>query len=210
MMILKRKHIVLVVDDDEDLLQLFKDCLQNDNIEVKTANSVLSGIKAVETSPVSLVVLDWTFRFVPSPNEPFQGLPVLTKTLQKNPLIPVIVISSYQTIDVPEIALSHGASSFFRKPLQMNTLKENVNTLLYRFEAASSRFQATSVEQIKSLEDVQYEYVKSVVNLLDGKYGKAAEKLGVTRQTVAKILKERVPETGESEDLPNRVEHLEE
>ena len=188
-----RKHSILIVDDDEALLELLKSAFECTDVEVYTANSVAKGIEAVESLPISLVLLDWTFRpplvgAMPG-GDHFQGKPVLDKCLEKDPLLPVVVMSCYAVIDVAEIALASGAASFLTKPLKLNAAISNIHGLLKRYEAAKTRFRALSIEEVKPLEDVEREYVRSVVELCGGNLSKAAEMLGSTRQTMGKIIK---------------------
>jgi DNA-binding NtrC family response regulator len=190
---LTHKHQILVVEDDEGLLAMLKSAFTCSDIEVHTASSVAAGIEAVDRLPISLVMLDWTF---PCPSaiprgswDPFLGKPVLEACLAKDPLLPVVVMSGYSMIDVAESALTSGAASFLAKPLKLSAADSHVRRLLHRFELAKTRFHATSPGDVRPLKDIERDYVKSVVQLFGGNQRKAAEGLGLTRQTVAKIIK---------------------
>jgi len=187
------KHHILIVEDNEQLLNMLGSVLRTDEIEVHTAISVEKGLEALQSLPISLVLLDWSFRTPGAPAldaDVFHGKPVLDKCREIDPLMPVVVMSSYDTIDVADVALASGATSFISKmPLKVSATQAHIRALLRLYESGRGPGRVNSVADIKPLAEAEREYVQAVVELLDGNQSKAAEKLQITRQTVAKLCK---------------------
>jgi DNA-binding NtrC family response regulator len=197
---LRKKHKVLVVDDDDLVLDYIRTNLEGKDIEVFTAGSVEEGLKAVNTLPLSLVVLDWVFRVMGRRENEAKDSPaaaILDACLKKDPLFPVIVISGNQAIESASAAFAKGAAAFISKDptLRAGPLVANVYSLLHKYEIileqyeiAASRFRANSIEDIRPLDEIEREYVQSVVELV-GSLDAAGDRLGRVRQTLAAIIK---------------------
>lgn len=187
-------HQILVVEDDKLTLTMIADVFDTlAGIKVHQADNVAKALDIIEHIPISLILLDfWNLRGESSLQHDgrFDGKPVLERALAKDALLPVIVMSSWRTeVDIEEVALTNGAVAFLQKPLKMRTLVAQVQSLLHRYEAAKKRFRVTSPSDVRPLSDVEADYVRSVVDLFDRNQSKAAKALGITRQTVANILR---------------------
>ena len=89
-MSLKNKIKVLVVDDDKDLLELFKECLEDLSIEVLTAGNGVEAKKILSsTSGIDGLVTDIT---MPEMN----GAELVTYLRGEDNNIPVFFITGYQ------------------------------------------------------------------------------------------------------------------
>jgi DNA-binding NtrC family response regulator len=186
----EENRAILVVDDDECLLALIKEIFSRTELTVHTASSVADALQKLDEVRVSLVLLDWTFRPTGMPvigQDAFGGKPVLEKCLTIDSYLPVVVMSSYNAVDVLDVAWDNGAVSFVPKPLKVASLVKHVRDLVRRYARTQCRFQLTSIEEIRPLDEIEREYVESVVATV-GTLKEAAKRLGKTRQTLAKIL----------------------
>ncbi len=102
--------------------------------------------------------------------------------------MPVIAISG-MPCDVRTDAVVQKADAFLHKPLSATVLVGQVKQLLERTRREPAIPLPENAEAILPLEKVQAMYIRHVVGLLGGNKSKAAEALGIHRQTVAAALK---------------------
>jgi DNA-binding NtrC family response regulator len=107
---------ILVVEDKESLAQMLKETLELGGYEVIIASDGAEGIKRVKDSRVDVVLTDLK---LPKKN----GLEVLKASNDKNPLVPVIVMTAYGTIETSVNAMKMGAFDFITKPLDTDYLQ---------------------------------------------------------------------------------------
>lgn len=176
---------VLVVEDDEEIRSLYCHHLRLDKVDCVPAGSVNEAISALQNvGHISLVLLDWGLRG----SADASGLEVLRFCRAKYPLMPVIVISG-QTTDIRTDCLEL-ADCFLSKPLSATVLRRQVARWLERLRGTPTPFLPLQEKEIRSLEDVKRDYILHVFRLLDGNAALAATRLGIHRQTVAKVLGE--------------------
>lgn len=107
---------ILVVEDKESLAQMLKETLELEGYEVIVANDGAEGIKRIKDSKVDLVLTDMK---LPKKN----GLAVLKASKGENPLIPVIVMTAFGTVETAVNAMKAGAYDFITKPLDTDYLQ---------------------------------------------------------------------------------------
>lgn len=116
-----RAH-VLVVDDNEKMLQLYRRYLTRGRYQMSTATSACQAQEMLAASPFDAVVLDVMMRGV-------DGWELL-QALRADPRlqdVPVIVCS---VLDEPDLALFLGARAYLRKPLVPEDLLATLQRLL--------------------------------------------------------------------------------
>ncbi|QQE10274.1 response regulator [Planctomycetota bacterium] len=121
-----KKRKLLVVDDDEQIVELFVDVLsRNEHYEVKTANTGYdAGIMTEQFKP-DLMILDY---MLPDIN----GNKVC-ETVRKNPDLvnmKIIIVSGVVNQDEVHQLLQSGADEFIKKPFNIENLQERIETLL--------------------------------------------------------------------------------
>ncbi|MDX2141041.1 MAG: response regulator transcription factor [Chloroflexota bacterium] len=129
------KKRVLVIDDDLELQQLVRILLSRQNMEVMTADTVASGVRALATPPLpDIVLLDLML-----PDE--SGIDFLKQVRARTAFdaMPIIVLSAL--VDPKQIkeALDAGADRYLTKPYIANNLVSYVTDVL-----RSGRRQASS------------------------------------------------------------------
>ncbi len=109
-----RQHTVLVVDDNEDTLQLFRGYLTQHDYQVTTARTGAEALESAKTLQPFAITLDLMM--------PLQDGWEILQALTNHPAtegIPVIICT---VLSAKELALSLGASSFLAKPVSEQAL----------------------------------------------------------------------------------------
>jgi two-component system NtrC family response regulator len=113
------KTRLLIVEDDEDIRTQMKWALGND-YEVLTAGDHPSALAAFTADRPTVTLLD--LGLPPRPNEPEEGLAVLSAILAFDPLAKVIVVSGQGDKQNALRAVGAGAYDFLCKPVDMDEL----------------------------------------------------------------------------------------
>jgi CheY-like chemotaxis protein len=112
---------ILVIEDEKNLRQLYKQDLELDGHTVVTAKSAEEGLKKVETECPDLVVLD-----IRMPG--MDGLEAMGRILDQHPSIPVLLNSAYSSYQ--DSFLSWGADAYVIKSSDTAPLRREVEHLL--------------------------------------------------------------------------------
>jgi DNA-binding response OmpR family regulator len=115
---------ILVIDDDEDLLDIFSIIFRDAGYNVITSNHSETANELLEIGP-DLVILD--IRISGSP-ESGEAICRNIKQKFKNAHIPVLLISG--ETDVSEIAFRCGADGFVSKPFDIPSLLTEIRKFL--------------------------------------------------------------------------------
>ncbi len=120
------KRRVLVVDDDEQIVELFVDVLERDGrFEVRTAHTGYDAGVATQQFHPELIILDY---MLPDVNGN-----VVCKTIRDNPDLEgtkVIIVSGVVNQDEINTLLEAGADDFVKKPFNIDRLVERIGELL--------------------------------------------------------------------------------
>ena len=105
------------------------------------------------------------------------GLLWLRMIHRQHPDIPVVLITAYADVKLAVRGLKTGAADFITKPWDNDELIRTLKDVLEQ-----SR-------EVVPLEQVELEHVRKVVDKCHGNISKAAEMLGITRQTLYAKMK---------------------
>jgi len=100
---------ILVVEDKESMLDMLRQTLESEGYQVISARDGSEGIRKLSDERIGLVVTDLK---LPKKN----GFDVLKAVKQENPLLPVIVMTAFGTIETAVRAVKEGAYDFLTKP----------------------------------------------------------------------------------------------
>lgn len=120
------KGKVLIVDDALDTVEIIQTLLRYEGYEVLTAYSGEEGVTRVIMEKPDVVLLD-----INLPG--FDGNEALRRIRKINPLISVIMLTAYATLDNAVQALRDGASDFIKKPFENEHLTHIVNQCLEKY-----------------------------------------------------------------------------
>jgi two-component system response regulator HydG len=101
---------ILIIDDDKDLCFVLKRFLSKHGFEVIEATSGRAALEILENMEPDLILCD--FRL-----EDMSGSSILKKIKEKNPSVPVIIITGYSNIKTAVEVMKLGAMDYVTKPL---------------------------------------------------------------------------------------------
>lgn len=106
---------ILIIDDEQEICQLLRDCLKRRGFEVETAFDGEVGLEKVKLNLPDLVLCDIS---MPGLN----GVEVLKKIKEYNPHIIVIMLTGYGTLESAIECLKLGAYDHIGKPVELKKL----------------------------------------------------------------------------------------
>ncbi len=107
--------IILVIEDKESMLDMLKQTLEAEGYQVMPARDGAEGIRKLSDERIGLVLTDLKL-----PKK--DGFEVLKAVKQDNPLLPVIVMTAFGTIETAVKAVKQGAYEFLTKPFDTDHL----------------------------------------------------------------------------------------
>jgi len=137
-----RKRI-LIVDDDEAILNRFRDILQEEGYEVVTAKTGREAIKMSEAQYFDLALLD-----IKLPD--IEGTRLLTEMHEETPRMMKIMVTGYPSLENAVEALNQGADAYIMKPVDPPRLLEVVEEKLREQEEAESLSEEEITKWIES------------------------------------------------------------
>lgn len=114
---------VLIVEDNEELREIIKEALNEENYSVFSCDSGEDAINLLNEKYFDVVITDLK---LPESD----GIEVLTNVKQRTPDTEVIIITAYGTIDIAVEAMKKGATEFITKPVSIDHLKMLVSKIL--------------------------------------------------------------------------------
>jgi DNA-binding response OmpR family regulator len=120
-----KKHRILLVDDDKDLLLGMKVRLASYGFEVECAEDSVNALNIVTKEPPHLIILDLS---MPG----YDGHQFL-KWIKNRPAcaeVPIIVLTARDAIRNEATALESGAVAFFHKPVNNSQLLDAILSAL--------------------------------------------------------------------------------
>lgn len=161
---------IVVVDDNPAILTALRICLDSTFERVITLASPDSLPATLQQEKASIVLMDMNFTL--GINTGQEGLTWLRTLRHLHPQLPVVLITAYADVQLAVKCLKAGASDFVTKPWDndelLRTLKDAVD----------------KGQEILSLDELERNHVKRVVDHCHGNISRAAELLGITRQTL--------------------------
>lgn len=161
---------IVVVDDNPAILTALGICLDSTFERVITLASPDSLPATLQQEKASIVLMDMNFTL--GMNTGQEGLTWLRTLRHLHPQLPVVLITAYADVQLAVKCLKAGASDFVTKPWDndelLRTLKDAVD----------------KGQEIQSLDELERNHVKRVVDHCHGNISRAAELLGITRQTL--------------------------
>lgn len=158
------------MDDNPAILTALRICLDSTFERVITLASPDSLPATLQQEKASIVLMDMNFTL--GMNTGQEGLTWLRTLRHLHPQLPVVLITAYADVQLAVKCLKAGASDFVTKPWDndelLRTLKDAVD----------------KGQEILSLDELERNHVKRVVDHCHGNISRAAELLGITRQTL--------------------------
>ncbi len=162
---------ILVIDDEKPTLGMFRLFLDAYGYTVLTAENGAEGIEIFEKEKPPIVITD-----IKMPG--MDGLEVLTRIKEIDPMTEVIVITGHGDMDLAVEALNLNANDFINKPIQRSALESALRRAEERIKSANGQVNEIS---LRTVDDITLMDVLGDVNslsepLLSDAYEKASAK----------------------------------
>lgn len=168
-------NTILIIDDNPAILTALKICLAGVFTRIVTLSSTDRLVATMSEEQVDVVLLDMNFSL--GVNTGQDGLFWLRTLKKLHPDTPVVLMTAYADVQLAVKGLKNGAADFVTKPWNNDEL---VRTL--RDAVEKSR-------EVVTLDKLEQQHVHRVVEQCHGNMSKAAELLGITRQTLYRKLR---------------------
>src|SRR5690554_4533575 len=122
------KHKALIVDDEPDIRELLEITLGRMGVDTRSAADLSSAKDLLARESFHLCLTDMN---LPDGS----GIELVAHIQKTCPQLPVAVITAYGSIETAISSLKAGAFDFVSKPVELNRLRELVNTALRMTEA---------------------------------------------------------------------------
>jgi diguanylate cyclase (GGDEF)-like protein len=140
------KGKVLIVDDAPDTVEIIKKLLVFEGYEVLTTSTGEEGVKKVEEEKPEIVLLDISLPGI-------DGNEALRRIRRIDPIVSVIMLTAFATVDNAISALKEGASDFIKKPFENEHLVHLVNQCLEKYQTLKEKGRLEEEVQRLSITD---------------------------------------------------------
>jgi len=116
---------ILIVDDEDDIRMMTEGILSDEGYSCIEASNAKQALELVESNTPDLVILDIWLE-----GSDIDGVEILTRIVEQNPHLPVVMISGHGTIETAVSTIQLGAYDFIEKPFTSDRLLVLVNRAL--------------------------------------------------------------------------------
>ena len=166
---------LLVIDDNPSILTALKICLGNTFERILTLPRPDTAPTLLQQEQVDLILLDMNFSL--GVNSGQDGLLWLRTFRRLHAHIPVELITAFADVQLAIKGLKSGAADFVTKPWDNDELIGTLEDVVERGR------------EVENLESIETTHIHKVVDQCHGNISRAAELLGITRQTLYAKLK---------------------
>ena len=149
---------ILIVEDKDSMAKMLQETLETVGYHPLIARDGIEGIRKIRESKIDLVLTDLKL-----PKK--DGMDVLRAAKEENPMLPVIMMTAFGTVDVAEKAIKEGAFDFITKPFDtdhllhlirkaMETQRLVTENILLRDEVSSMRGMPTIIGKSEKILEV--------------------------------------------------------
>jgi DNA-binding NtrC family response regulator len=167
---------LLVIDDNPSILTALKICLGNTFERILTLSRPDTAPTLLQQEQVDLILLDMNFSL--GVNSGQDGLLWLRTFRRLHAHIPVVLITAFADVQLAIKGLKSGAADFVTKPWDNDELTRVLKDAI------------DNNTEVATLEKFENDYIRKVVDKCHGNISRAAELLGITRQTLYAKLKQ--------------------
>jgi DNA-binding NtrC family response regulator len=114
---------ILLADDDQPQREMLSGSLKNQGYNVFEAGNGIEALEIIKSETVDLLLTDLRM-------PELDGVELLKEVHQLNPLLEVIVMTAFGTVEVAVEAMQNGAYNFITKPVDLVSLKIQIERAL--------------------------------------------------------------------------------
>ncbi|MBQ9657116.1 MAG: DNA-binding response regulator [Prevotella sp.] len=166
---------ILIVDDNAAVLTALRFCLEGTFERVITTEQPDSVLKTMAQEEIDLVLLDMNFTL--GVNSGQEGLFWLRTIRKHHPQVPVVLLTAYADVSLAVRGLKNGAADFIVKPWDNGELVRKLKDVL------------DQSAELVTLDEMEAGHIRRAIDHCHGNLSKAAEMLGITRQTLYNKMK---------------------
>ena len=170
-----RYHTILVVDDNKAILTALKICLEGVFDRILTLTNPDEVLPLLQQEAVDIILLDMNFSL--GVNTGQEGMMWLQAIHRRHPDTPIVLMTAYADVKLAVKGLKSGAADFITKPWENDELIRILKDCV------------DCSQEVISLDKLEEEHVRKVVDRCHGNISRAAELLGITRQTLYAKMK---------------------
>jgi DNA-binding NtrC family response regulator len=115
---------ILIVDDEEALQETIQFALDSGGYLVETAANGSEGLEKFGNGE------NWDLVLLDQRMPGMAGLELLRRFRRANPIVPILLVTAYGTLNLAQEALRSGASGFLQKPISAAELRRVVHDIL--------------------------------------------------------------------------------
>jgi putative two-component system response regulator len=188
---------IVVVDDDSLVLDAVSKMLTGERFRVIACRNAREAIEGIETNSIDVVLTD-----IKMPD--MSGLDLLAYVRQRNPHIPVILMTAFADLDIAVDAIKKGAYDFIIKPYhpdhlvhainkardfsQLNRLKENYKAYLEDMVRQRTIELDHARSEAEKLSRDLVERLTTVAEFRDTEAGAHVARIGIFSEMIAEEL----------------------
>lgn len=166
---------LLVVDDNPAILTAVKISMSGIFQQIITLGKPDAINATLAQESVDVILMDMNFTL--GVNSGQEGMIWLQAIHRRFPCIPIVLITAYGDVRLAVRALKCGAADFVTKPWDNDELARVLKDAVDKSH------------EVKTLEEMETEHVNRALEKCGGNMSKAAEMLGITRQTLYRKMK---------------------
>jgi phosphoserine phosphatase RsbU/P len=149
-----KKGRILIADDQDDIILALELLLKNEGYELCSAQSPAAVLEALKLSSFDLLLMD--LNYARDPSSVREGMELLTEIERVDPLLPIVVMTGWGSIDLAVEAMRLGAVNFIQKPWENRRLLQVVRE---QFEQGKTRRQA---EHQRTVEKIEFDEAEAI------------------------------------------------
>src|SRR5512143_2399137 len=149
---------ILIVEDKDSMAKMLQETMETVGYHPLIARDGAEGIRKIRENKIDLVLTDLKL-----PKK--DGMEVLRAAKEENPMLPVIMMTAFGTVDVAVQAIKEGAFDFITKPFDtdhllhlikkaMETQRLLAENILLRDEVSSMRGMPTIIGKSEKILEV--------------------------------------------------------
>lgn len=168
--------MILIVDDDVSIRSSLALMLKTAGFESRGASTEKEAFEILRSENPDLAILDMNLSLTTIGRD---GIEILRKFKILRPLMPVILLTAWGTLQLAVEGMKHGASDFVTKPWSNRDFVEKIKKAMDKAE-----MERKAAEAVATIEDSERELVAKALNKCDGNLSAAASLLGISRQAL--------------------------
>ncbi|MBK1876864.1 sigma-54-dependent transcriptional regulator [Pelagicoccus mobilis] len=105
---------ILIADDNKDVLQAIRLALKSEGYQADCVQSPADALKRIQQNEYATAIIDLNYHLDTTSGQ--EGIQLLEDIREREPDLPIVVMTAWATIDVAVECIKRGANDFLQKP----------------------------------------------------------------------------------------------